>query len=86
MDQDLVGTVTHYYDKLGVAIIKLNKKLKLGDRIKFVKGDNAFEQIVNSMQIEHLVLEEGKAGQEIGVKVDQETKEGTMVYLMREEE
>ena len=31
---NLIGKVTHWYDKLGVAVIKLNKALKVGDQIK----------------------------------------------------
>jgi len=79
--KDLVGKVIHYYDKIGVAIVRLGKALKAGDKVKFVKGDNVFEQIVSSMQIEHIQLPEGKKGQEVGIKVDQPTKEGTLVYL-----
>ncbi len=31
---DLVGKVIHYYDKIGVAVIKLDKPLKVGDKVK----------------------------------------------------
>lgn len=77
----MVGKVVHYYDKIGVAIIRLEKTLKANDRVKFVKGDNEFEQIVESMQIEHAQIPQGKKGDEVGVKVEQPTKEGTLVYL-----
>ncbi len=78
----LIGKVIHYYDKLGVAIVRINKKLGIGDKIKFVKGDNVFEQTVESMQIEHAVLTEAKPGTEVGIKVDRSAKEGTEVYLV----
>lgn len=80
LDKDLLGKVTHYYDKAGVAIIKLTKPLRIGDKIKLVKGDNTFEQVVESMQVEHAQIEEGKVGDEIGIKVNQKAKEGTLVY------
>ena len=80
MDGDLVGKVIHYYDKIGVAIIKLDKSIKVGDKLKFVKNDEEFEQIIESMQIEHEQITEGKKGQEIGIKVSQAEKEGTLVY------
>lgn len=76
----LVGKVIHYYDKIGVAIVKLSKKIGVGDKIKFVKGDTVFEQTVGSMQIEHASLTEAKPGSEIGIKVDRTVKEGTLVY------
>lgn len=77
----LVGKVIHYYDKLGVAIVRLSKKLAVGDKIKFVKGDMVFEQTVESMQIEHATLTEAKPKAEVGIKVDRSVKEGVEVYL-----
>ena len=80
MDKDLIGKVIHFYDKIGVAVIKLEKGLKVGDKVKFVKGEDSFEQIVESMQLEHNPVQEGKTGNEVAVKVDQQTKEGTLLY------
>lgn len=81
MDKDLIGKVIHYYDKIGVAVIRLEKDLKVGDRVKFVKKDESeFEQDVSSMQLEQVAVSQAKKGQEIAVKVDQLTKEGTLVY------
>lgn len=80
MDKDLIGKVIHFYDKIGVAVIKLEKGLKVGDKVKFVKGEDSFEQIVESMQLEHNPVQEGKLGNEVAVKVDQQTKEGTLLY------
>lgn len=81
-DKDLVGKVIHYYDKIGVAVIELKKALKVGDKIKFVHGDNSFEQVVESMQLEHAPVTEGKKGQEIAVKVDSEAKTGVLIYFV----
>ena len=79
--KDLVGKVIHYYDKIGVAIVRLEKSLKAGDSVKLVKGDNEFKQTVESMQVEHAQIPQGKKGDEVGIKVEQPTKEGTLVYL-----
>lgn len=81
MADELVGRVIHYYDKIGVAIVRLEKTLKVGERVKFVKGDASFEETVESIQIEHEALQEGKKGQEVGIKVSQKAKGGTLVYL-----
>lgn len=80
-DKDLIGKVIHYYDKIGVAVIELKKALKVGDKIKFVHGDNSFEQVVESMQLEHAQVTESKKGQEVAVKVDSEARTGTLVYF-----
>ena len=80
-DKDLVGKVIHYYDKIGVAVVRLGKTLKVGDKVKFVHGEKVFEQTIESMQLEHEQVTAGKKGQEIAIKVDQETKSGTEVHL-----
>lgn len=83
MDKDLVGKVIHYYDKIGVAVVKLNRNLKVGDRVKFKKGEDVvFEQNIESMQLEHKPLSEGKKGDEVAIKVDQVAKKGIELYLM----
>jgi len=80
MAKDLLGKVIHYYDKIGVAVLKLKKPLKVGDLVKFVKGDNEFRQAIESMQLEHTSVSKGKSGEEVAVKVEQEAKKGTLVY------
>jgi len=78
-----IGKVTHFYDKIGVAIIALEKPLKVGDKIKFAKGsEDLFEQVVESMQIEHENVEKAKKGDVIGLKVDKEVKENTEVFKL----
>ena len=77
----VIGKVTHYYDKLGVAIIDLSGALKVGDKVKFVKGEDELEQALESMQIERAAVDSAKKGDVIGVKVDEPIKEGAIVYL-----
>ena len=78
---DMIGKVIHYYDKIGVAVIELKKSLKVTDKIKFVRGESIVEQTVESMQLEHVQVSEGKKGQEIAIKVDKKVGSGTLVYL-----
>jgi translation initiation factor IF-2 len=80
--EDFLGTVTHYYDKIMVAVVELAKgtSLKKGETIH-VKGKKAdFNQTVNSLQIEHKDVEQVKAGESFGMKVDQPVDEGDAVY------
>lgn len=75
-----VGRITHFFSKISVAVIELNKPLKVGDTIA-VKGPTTdFEQEVESMQIEHENVQEAKAGQSIGLKVAQRVRETDLVY------
>lgn len=75
-----VGKITHYYDKIGVAVVELTDTLSVGDTIKISGHGREFTQQVQSMQIEHEQVEVAKKGQAIGLKVDQEAKEGDEVY------
>ena len=75
-----VGNVTHYFAKISVAVIELSDTLSVGDRILIKGMTTNFEQIVNSMQIEHAHVERVEAGQSIGLKVDDRVREGDTVY------
>jgi putative protease len=76
-----VGKVTHYYDKIGVAIVELSGSVAVGDKIKFVRGgEDLFEQEVKSIQIEHEKKDSAKKGDVVGLKAAKEVKEGAEVY------
>ena len=77
-----IGKVTHYYNNIDVAVVELSGKLSVGDRVKFVSGQNEFEQTVESMQIEHENISSAKKGDMIGLKVGEKVNEGAEVYLV----
>lgn len=79
-----IGKVTHYYDKIGVAVVELDASLAAGDRIKFTRGgEDLFEQEIDSMQIEHKKIKSANKGDVIGLKTAQEAKEGAEVYKIQ---
>lgn len=76
-----VGKITHYYDKLGVGVMEVASDISVGDKIKFVRGgEDLFEQVVESMQVEHNKITTAKKGDIVGLKVNGEVKEGSEVY------
>ena len=75
-----IGTVTHYFGKIGVAVVVLAKELKVGEKIRFAGSKTDFEQEVNSMQIEKEQVNEAKKGESIGLKVDEKVRVGDDVY------
>ena len=78
-----VGKVTHYYDKIGVAIVELDADLGTGDRIKFVRGgEDMFEQDVASIQVEHEKIDKAGKGDVVGLKTEKEVREGAEVYKL----
>jgi putative protease len=78
----LIGKVSHYFSKIGVAVIELSDKLKAGDTIRIVGGETDFNQTVESMEIEHAEVKEAKAGDSVGLKVSQKVREGYKVYKL----
>lgn len=84
MEEKLIGKITHYFDKINVAIIKLSAPLKAGDQIRLKGNGIDFTQTVSSMQINHESIEAAKKGDEVGLKVDQKIRENDEVYLVIE--
>ncbi len=75
-----IGHVAHFFSKISVAVLDLTAPLAVGDRI-LVKGPSTdFEQVVESMQIEHQNIQRAEAGQSIGLKTVQQAHERDMVY------
>lgn len=76
----LIGKITHYFNKIGVAVIELEDVLRVGDTIRIVGGETDFTQVVESMEVEHQKVKEAKAGQSVGLKVNEKVREGYKVY------
>ena len=75
-----VGQVAHFFTKISVAIVELKAPLAVGDSI-LIKGPTTdFEQVVESMQIEHENVERAGAGESIGLKVTGRVREKDTVY------
>lgn len=86
MSGKLVGEVTHYYNRIGVAVIDLKDSLQIGDQVHFFGRSTDFRQEVTSMQIEHEAITEAVEGQEIALKVDRRVRNHDKVYKLSEEE
>lgn len=80
MAEKEIGSVTNYFSKIGVAVIKLTAPLKLGDEVRIRGGTRDFQQRVESMQVEHQPIEEAAPGQEIALKLDQKVRVNDKVY------
>ena len=75
-----IGHITHFFPKISVAIVELTAALAVGDQI-LVKGPTTdFEQVVDSMQIEHRNVPRAESGQSVGLKTAQHVKEKDVVY------
>jgi len=77
---DAIGVVTHYFPKVRAAAIVLKAPLAVGQAIK-VKGHTTdFTQVISSMQIDHVPIQIGKQGQEIGLQVSSRVRRRDRIY------
>jgi len=79
-----VGRVTHYFTRIGVAVIELKAPLAIGDHILIKGSTTNLEQTVESMQIEHKDVQRAEAGQSIGLKVKDRVRENDIVYKIQQ--
>lgn len=76
-----IGTVTHYYSHLSVAVVQINKgELKAGDTIRIKGHSTDIVQTVESMEYEHRHVDRASAGQSVGIKIKDHAREHDIVY------
>lgn len=75
-----VGTAQHYFEKVGVGMVKVTGEFSLGDTIH-VKGHTTdFTLTVSSMQVDRQPVQTAKAGDTVGIKLDNRVRENDKVY------
>lgn len=80
MAEELVGTITHYFAKPSVGVVKLTGDIKVGDRVHIQGNTTDFEQEVSSMEVEHGKVESASAGDEVAIKVDERVRHHDKVF------
>jgi len=83
-NEEAIGTITHYYSHLGVAVMQLNKgTLNTGDTIHIKGHTTDITQKVESMEYEHQHINQASAGQSLGIKVSDHVREHDIVYRVK---
>jgi GTPase len=83
-NEEAIGVITHYFSHLGVAVAQLNKgSLNTGDTIHIKGNTTDFTQTVTSMEYEHQHIDLAGAGQNVGLKVIDHTREHDIVYRVK---
>jgi putative protease len=80
-----VGTVTHFFDHLSVAVLDLTETVRIGDTLHFLGHSSDFKQEVTSLQIEHKPVEEAKPGADVAIKVTQRVHPNDSVFKIEGE-
>ncbi len=76
-----IGEITHFFAKPSAAVVKLDKKLKVGDEIHIKGHTTDFTEIVDSIQIDHKEVESAKKGDDAAILVTERVREGDKVFL-----
>lgn len=80
-----IGHVTHYFNKINVAVLAVKKGLKVGDTIHILGHTTDFTQKVTSMQIDHNNVDSVKKGDDFAMKVIEPVREQDVLYKVVEE-
>ena len=81
MEEKKVARITHFFDKIGVAVMKIeDSSISVGETIHIKGSTTDFEQEISSMQIDHSEVEQADPGQSVGIKLDKKAREQDLVY------
>ncbi len=80
MEEILVGKVTHYFSRIGVAVLDLQSPLTDGDELHIVGPVTEVEGSVESMEIQHRHVGRAFPGDDVALKVNGQVREGDQVY------
>ena len=75
-----IGTVTHFYNEISVAIVRFKEKVPLGTVLYFKGATTDFKHPVKSMQYNHEPITIAPKGKQIGIKVPKRVREGDNVH------
>ncbi len=80
-----IGRVTHYFNHINVAVLKLTDSLKLGDKIHILGHVTDITERVVSMQVNHHTVVWVKPGDDVAITVNEPVREHDIVYRVIEE-
>lgn len=79
MERKNIGEVVHFYNHLGVALVRLREKLRKGDKVHFLGHSTDFDQTVESLELDHDPSDEANPGDIVGIKVSKQVRERDQV-------
>jgi putative protease len=83
--EERVGRVTHYYNRIRVAVLELRGRLNVGDVVHFRGHTTDFVQKIESMEIEHERVESVGPGSDVALRVNERVRRGDDVFKVIEE-
>jgi len=80
MPEEVIGKVSDFFARPLVAGIELTATVNVGDKIHIKGHTTDMELTVESMQINNVDVQQAKAGDAIGIKVNERVRRGDTVY------
>jgi len=80
MPEEVIGKVSDFFARPVVAGIELTATVNVGDKIHIKGHTTDMEFTVESMQINNVDVQQAKAGDAIGIKVEERVRRGDTVY------
>jgi len=80
MNYSPVAKVTHYFNKIGVAVLVLSDTLCIGDVIHITGHTTDFCQTVKSLQINHHQVVAAGLGDDVALRVLDRVRAGDQVF------
>jgi hypothetical protein len=75
-----IGVITHYWANIGVAGVRLEAPVDVGDHIHVSGHSDDFEQTVDSIEVDHEKVLHADAGAEVGIRMVAHVHEHDRVY------
>lgn len=75
-----IGTVTHFYTAIKVAIVKFKKPIRAGAELRYQGATTDFKEIAKSMQYDHKTIRVAPKGKQVGIKRKKRVRPGDHVY------
>jgi hypothetical protein len=78
--EKLIGEITHYYNRIEVAVLDLENGLRVGDTVHITGNRTDFSQEVRSMEVEHRKMQAVGAGADVALKVEEPVHQGDKIF------
>ena len=77
---EAIGSVTHWFDHLSVAAVRLTEPLAIGERIHIRGHTTDLVQTVSSMEIEHQKVDHAGPGDDVALAVAGHVHEHDLIF------
>lgn len=75
-----IGSVTHFYNHIKVAVVKFKQDMKVGAQVSFKGATTDFKSVIASMQVDHKPVKLAKKGKQVGIKVQKKVRQGDLIF------